>query len=125
MANSRNVETILAYCRTWESHDLDQLMSYFAEDCFFHNIPIDPVVGVAQIRELIGSWMRNIDDTQIIMKFIAETDDGVVLTERLDRMLIKDKWVDCPVMGTFELEDGKIKRWRDYYDNAKLYAQMG
>jgi limonene-1,2-epoxide hydrolase len=27
-----------------------------------------------------------------------------------------DKHVDLPCLGIFELEDGKIRVWRDYFD---------
>jgi limonene-1,2-epoxide hydrolase len=40
----------------------------------------------------------------------------VVVTERTDRFRFKDRWVDLPVAGVFELRDGKIALWRDYFD---------
>ena len=35
---------------------------------------------------------------------------------RLDRTQAGDKTVDLPCTGVFEMEDGKIKVWRDYFD---------
>jgi limonene-1,2-epoxide hydrolase len=29
-----------------------------------------------------------------------------------------------PVMGTFEIENGKIKAWRDYFDLNTFASQM-
>jgi limonene-1,2-epoxide hydrolase len=37
---------------------------------------------------------------------------------RLDRTRAGDKSVDLPRVGVFELEAGKIKVWRDYFDLA-------
>ncbi len=37
-------------------------------------------------------------------------------TERIDRTKMGDKAVDLPCAGMFELEGGKIKVWRDYFD---------
>jgi limonene-1,2-epoxide hydrolase len=51
------------------------------------------------------------------VKQIAAGGD-VVLTERVDRFIGAEKTVELPVMGAFEIEDGKIAAWRDYFDMA-------
>ncbi len=43
-------------------------------------------------------------------------------TERLDRFLIDGKWSQFSVMGIFELQDGRITHWRDYFDSAQVEA---
>jgi len=74
---------------------------------------------------LLSGYLSNSDDTEIMITDIAEAKSGVVLTQRLDRFRIKGgKWIDCPVMGAARIENGKIKEWRDYYDNLRLRAQM-
>ncbi len=35
-----------------------------------------------------------------------------------------DKNLALPVMGVFEIQDGKIAAWRDYFDLATLNQQM-
>jgi limonene-1,2-epoxide hydrolase len=45
---------------------------------------------------------------------IASGDQGAF--ERLDKTTAGDKQVDLPCFGMFEMEDGKIKVWRDYFD---------
>ena len=56
---------------------------------------------------------------------IAENDEGQVLTERVDSFdMPGGKRISLPVMGTFELEDGKITSWRDYFDLATFTSQM-
>lgn len=43
----------------------------------------------------------------------------VVFAERVDRTDTRDgKHVDLPVVGVFEIVDGKIRAWRDYFDLA-------
>ena len=42
----------------------------------------------------------------------------LIAAERLDRTKAGDKAVDLPCTGVFELENGKIKVWRDYFDMA-------
>ena len=39
-----------------------------------------------------------------------------MLTERTDRYLIDDEWIEYQVMGTFEVDGRIISAWRDYFD---------
>ncbi len=54
------------------------------------------------------------------MLAIAETGNKV-LTERIDRIIDRNgaEVMTVPVMGVFEIEDGKIAVWRDYFDTIK------
>ena len=57
------------------------------------------------------------------MLHIAEA-NGAVLTERVDNFVMGDgKPLSLPVMGTFEVEQGKIVAWRDYFDLATFTQQ--
>jgi limonene-1,2-epoxide hydrolase len=48
---------------------------------------------------------------------------NTVLTERVDRFTIEGRAITLPVMGTFEIENGLICAWRDYFDLAGYQAQ--
>jgi len=47
-----------------------------------------------------------------------------VMTERVDHFLVGDNRVSVPCMGAFELRDGKISAWRDYWDAKQFESQM-
>jgi len=51
--------------------------------------------------------------------------DNVVLTERIDTLSMDGQVAPLPVMGAFELRDGKICAWRDYFDLAQVTAMLG
>ena len=51
-------------------------------------------------------------------------DGGTVLTERHDVFTFANGEIDLPVMGTFEVADGKITAWRDYFDMNQFMSQM-
>jgi limonene-1,2-epoxide hydrolase len=124
-AYSRNVEIILAFCKAGQARDVEAQMAFIPDDGTYHNMPDDPIVGKANIRALLTGYLTGSDATEIQVHAIAEARPGLVLTERLDRFRSKGKWIDCPVMGAAEIENGKIKHWRDYYDNLRLSKQMG
>jgi len=123
-AHSTNIDLILAFCKAGQARDVEGQMKFIAEDSIYHNMPDEPIVGAAGIRALLTGYLTSSDATEIIVHNIAEARPGTVLTERLDRFRAKGKWIDCPVMGSARIENGKIKEWRDYYDNQYLARQM-
>jgi limonene-1,2-epoxide hydrolase len=50
--------------------------------------------------------------------------EGVVLTERVDVLTGPLLFLDLPVCGTFEVRDGQITLWRDYFDLAGAGAKL-
>ena len=47
-----------------------------------------------------------------------------VLTERVDVFQLPNATIELPVMGTFEVKDGKIVAWRDYFDLNQYMSQL-
>ncbi len=43
---------------------------------------------------------------------------SIVFTERVNRFEMAGKKVELTVAGVFEIENGKIKAWRDYFNMA-------
>ena len=50
---------------------------------------------------------------------------NVVFTERVDHLTVAGKEVALPVAGVFEVRDGKIAAWRDYFDMGSYQRQVG
>ncbi len=123
--HTKNIDTVVAFCKAGQERDLERQMSFILEDSVYHNMPDEPIVGAAKIRELLAGYTGNSEDTEIIIHNITESASGTVMTERIDRFLTKGKWIVCPVMGAAVVENGKIREWRDYYDNQALIKQMG
>ena len=48
----------------------------------------------------------------------------LVVAERVDRTKAGDKSVDLPCVGVFEMQNGKIKVWRDYFDMGTYAKSM-
>jgi len=47
------------------------------------------------------------------------------MTERVDVFKLPAKSFELPVMGTFEVSEGKISAWRDYFDMNQFTSRMG
>lgn len=120
-----NYETISSFCATWASRNVDALMEFFADDAVYHNIPFDPPsVGKEQIRGTIEMFMTDPEAVEFKVHHQAESADGVVLNERTDTFQIGDTTIALRVMGTFEVTDGKITAWRDYFDMNQYMSQL-
>jgi limonene-1,2-epoxide hydrolase len=116
---SSNLALVRDFCAAWSSLDLDRLMGFIGDDCFYHNIPMEPVIGLHAVREFTRGFLAMAQGAEFRILSIAESGEGVVLTERVDRFRINGNWAELPVMGAFEIVGGKIAKWRDYYDGAQ------
>ena len=121
---SENLERVRAFIAAWGRNDLDEIMGFFAEDCVYHNMPIEPVRGLDATRTMLKGFSSMATRVEWVLHQIAETEAGVVLTERTDRFEIGGRWVELPVMGSFELAGGRITAWRDYFDLAQFQKQL-
>ena len=59
-------------------------------------------------------------DIEFIVHHQVDNGQGIIMNERTDRFFINDAWLELQIMGIFELANGKITHWRDYFDMAKL-----
>lgn len=121
---SANVERIRSFITAWARNDLDEIMGFFSADCVYHNIPVEPVTGTDAIRGVIQGFAGMSSQIEWVLHGIAETGSGAVMTERTDRFQIGGRWVELPVMGVFELDNGKISAWRDYFDMQQFQKQL-
>lgn len=112
-------EVVTRFCALWSKPDLDEIASCFTEDAVYRNIPPTPSVeGREAIREFIAEFLATLDGIDFIVHRQI-SDHGVVMHERTDVLRRKDGVeISVPIMGVFEIADGKIATWRDYFDTA-------
>ena len=120
---SEPIDIVREFCAAWSDGDLDAIIAFFAEGAVYHNIPLAPVTGAEQIRTTIEGFSGGVDNIEFRVDAIA-ADGGTVLTERHDIFTFPNGVIDLPVMGTFEVADGKITAWRDYFDLNQFMSQM-
>jgi limonene-1,2-epoxide hydrolase len=123
MSVETNERLVRDFCDAFAKHDAEALRPFFTDDVVYHNIPMDPVVGADAAVGFIAGFFGMCDGMVIETLHLAVRGD-VVLTERIDTFTIGDVVAPLPVMGTFELRDGKIAAWRDYFDMAQITAAM-
>lgn len=123
------IELVRRFCAAWSDNaSVTELAAFFSDDAVYHNIPMEPVVGREAIAHNIASFIRpgapGIESIQFHVVNIA-ANGPVVMTERVDRFKLPNKSFELPVMGIFEIRDGKISAWRDYFDVNQFTTRMG
>lgn len=112
-----NEDVVREFIGAWSRLDADELAASFALDGVYHNMPMAPVVGRAQVRAFIAAFLKNWTATEWdILNLVAAGD--IVIVERLDRTKLGSLDAHLPCCGVFQMENGKIKAWRDYFDMA-------
>ncbi len=120
---SNGIEIVEDFIAAFNTKDIDRIMSFFTEDAIYHNMPTGPVQGTEAVRNLIESYVNAA--AKVDWEILNSSQVGsTVLNERMDRFVFGDKDVALPVMGAFDLRDGKIAAWRDYFDQATWTRQM-
>ncbi len=117
-------EKIVAdFCKCWERKNIDEIMGYFADDAVYHNMPMEPAKGKDAIRATINSFLPGSDRIEFKILHTA-SNNNIVFNERMDMFDMGEKRVEVPVAGIFEVRDGKITLWRDYFDLPTYTKQL-
>ena len=105
-----------------EHPDADTLASYFTDDAVYHNMPMAAAEGLEAVKAALAGVSQMTSRGWEVLH--SATNGDVVLNERIDRFDMSGTEVAVKVCGVFEIRDGKIARWRDYFDLASFQKQM-
>jgi len=116
-------KVVTEFCNAWPRKNVEELLAFFSDDAVYHNIPMEPARGKAAIKAVINSFLPM--SKSIEFKILHTTAAGnVVMNERIDIFDTGSKKISLPVAGVFEVSNGKISAWRDYFDMAMYTKQM-
>jgi limonene-1,2-epoxide hydrolase len=114
---NENIALVQDFVSAFNRFDLDAVEDMMAPDIFYHNIPFAPCIGRRAFRDFMTGFPA-VSASWVIHAIAANGD--TVLTERTDKFFMADKsTISVRVMGAFEIENGKISKWRDYFDPAE------
>ena len=113
-----------AMVEAWHARDWVRVGELFAEDGVLHSMMVEPVRGRAAIAARIAHLGSGIEHITLDIRAMGVI-DGLVFMERVDRFRYKGKDGAVPVTGVLEIQDGRVKVWREYYDRNMLLREMG
>lgn len=116
------IEVVKAFNRAMEIKDYDTAVKFVSDDCEYTNMPMGTVRGPAGIRSVLEPFFAPTIENRL--EILREAAVGpIVFLERLDRHLLPTGWVNLPVTGVYEVHDGLITVYRDYFDLATIQSK--
>jgi limonene-1,2-epoxide hydrolase len=115
-----STDIIRLFFDAWEARSLDGILELMTPDARWLNVGLPESVGQDAIRKAVAPFLATASSVEVKVRHIAETSDGAVLAERTDIFDNNGKTMSVDVMGVFELKDGKIHAWREYFDTRAL-----
>jgi limonene-1,2-epoxide hydrolase len=116
-------ETVTAFIAAMEAKDLDAAMALTADGIEYDNVPMETAHGADATRAMLESFVGMSDEIEWVVHHQVAAGD-IVMNERTDRFRSGDRWLEIPVAGVWQVEDGLITLWRDYFDLEGLMKQM-
>jgi limonene-1,2-epoxide hydrolase len=117
-------DLVREFIGAWEARDVEAILSRMTPDAAYLNVGLSEAKGLEAIRATVTPFLTTASEVRWTIIHIAQTEDGVVLTERVDVFVIGEKTLSVPVMGAFEFDGDLISAWRDYFDLPGFQAQM-
>ena len=117
-----------AFITAITSGDRDGAAALLAEDLVYENIGFGPTS--------LSEALPTVNGATAALDFLAAMEDAdwtthrqhtfgqVVVNERTDRFTFGGTRISIPVAGIFEVVDGRITYWRDYFDAAVMTQQL-
>jgi limonene-1,2-epoxide hydrolase len=117
-----NLVAVRRLCEAWPQLSREEFHQLLTPDCTYINVPWSnhARVGPDQAYEALSRYQNGWRVKLHILHVVADGD--VVLTERLERFQkpLDTAVHDLYVMGAFELQNGRIAKWRDYFDSKHV-----
>ena len=116
-------DAVRKICEHWVTMSLEDFQAVMTADCDYRNVPIEgdrhvgPEAAYAVLSQMGTKWDVDLEVVNLV------GDERVVLTERTEHFTRRDGSrapFALPVMGVFELRDGKVSAWRDYFERSHL-----
>ncbi len=107
-----------ALLQPWRVNDIAGIADTFTEDGVLHSMMGTPIRGRANLRKVLGKHLARIEKIEFEIRTIATTGDTVIL-ERVDHITTPAGSHSMPVVGVLVLQDGKVREWREYFDQAQ------
>jgi len=108
-------QTVDAFIAAIERKDLEAALEFVTPDIEYDNVPMGKNHGLDGIRSVLAPFVSGCSAIEWVIHRQVEQGD-IVMNERTDRFQLGERWIDLPVAGLFELRDGRICLWRDYFD---------
>jgi limonene-1,2-epoxide hydrolase len=110
-AEKANAQIVTDFCASWSGHNLDKVMSFFADNAAYRvSETQEPNKGKQAVNDRIKSFLDRVERFEVLDTLAK---GPMVFNERIDHFTggpLKS-WHG---VGVFFLKEGKIVEWYDY-----------
>lgn len=122
---SANTDIVIRFLDAWEPNGgyTTAIREFFTPDCAYENVGVSNTVGPAEALAFLDGFAQQLGFASMKHEMHGIVGSGnVVMTERTDHLFDKAgrRFATLRVMGVFEIKDGRICVWRDYFDSKAL-----
>jgi limonene-1,2-epoxide hydrolase len=110
---------VVAFIAAWPEKDAESVAAFFSEDAVYVNGPLEPVHRREGICAALASFMHMGGDIEVEISHLLSA-GPLVMTERVDYITIDERRLSLAIAGVFEVHEGLITAWRDYFDLAQF-----
>lgn len=100
--------------------DIDGAMELLAPDVEYSNVGLPAVHGRRRVRRLLRATLGLPGAGFEVYTHTISASGSSVLTERTDVLKLRRMRVQFWVCGRFDVHDGQIVLWRDYFDQMNI-----
>jgi limonene-1,2-epoxide hydrolase len=108
-------QTVVAFLHALEAQHHPLIASLLAPDLRYTNVSLPTLKGGQRVAGLFEKVLRRGTGFGVRIHGIAAS-GNIVMTERTDIIKVGPLYIRFWVCGTFEVRDGRITVWRDYFD---------
>ena len=116
-------DVVREFCSAFATKDLATIERLLDDKAVYHNVGMEPAIGKDASIASIRGFLDMSESLAFEIHHLAAEGD-TVLTERTDTMTVNGIAAPIAVMGAFDVRDGLIVAWRDYFDMAQVTAMF-
>ncbi|KQH78645.1 limonene-1,2-epoxide hydrolase [Mycobacterium gordonae] len=113
-----NIRAVEDFLNALQAEDFDTVDELLHDNLVYENVGFSRIRGGRKTTALLSKMQGRIGFEVKIHRIAA--DGSAVLTERTDALILGPLRLQFWVCGTFELQDGRITLWRDYFDSFDM-----
>src|ERR1700752_72962 len=126
MSEQANVRTLIDAYSSFKTGDIEGVLEVLTDDVEWitPGTPhLMPVAGKRRGRQEVAEFFSTLNEQEDVelfepLEYIAQGDKVVVLIKYRGRVRTTGKTVESDLVHLFTFADGRIKRFREYYDTA-------
>jgi limonene-1,2-epoxide hydrolase len=110
------IDVVQRFLAALAEGDAETAVSLVGDDLVYANVSLPTIRGKRRFATATTFYFRHMSFDVRVHSIAAN--GPVVLTERTDQLILGPLRLEIWVCGTFEVVDGQIVTWRDYFDWA-------